>query len=367
MSRLLTPVRQAVRLLALLLPAVLIAGLLATDYNAGATFVIGLLVGCICLIVSAFWGQAIVNVIGRFFTAIFARPLVILSIIILLFLVGLLSQLLTIHLGLPPSALSEVNIGSYKALLAPRDMNSGTFDVHEEISVENTLIELPARRVFAANRGFALSEVSFDPLTDTFVITVTASSIHLPSIRYYYVGLQLVLDTSEYVSLSIADKRVALLQRGGQSVDFGYLKPQQATIEINDIPKGSFYQSNVPSSNPHEYVNVESVALHPDDFDRVVKFAYVPPPYNAIKSLITPFLGAASLGQFFIAVLGVAVAGFALYVSPVLSDMVRGRIRSLVTGRHNGDAGQESNGETVTLLGPHGETLRQVKKRDRPK
>lgn len=181
-------------------------------------------------------------------------------------------------------------IRAYRIYVSPAE-ERGVFNVQEEV-VYDMVVEgqvmssdqvmlLPTRQVTAESKGFLLSEVVIYPSNPVYVRTET----------------------------------------GGESATRLCLAScPPTTVELRDFPENAFYAARESAEVERApYVGTETVSWSTRRLDRGLAFTYIPSPFQALRGLIGPLLGASSISEWAAGLLGMISAMFAI---PLLKPLV---------------------------------------------
>ncbi len=172
----------------------------------------------------------------------------------------------------------------------------------EQIVFPDLALAPPERRVESVQRGFLLKEVRIEPLGG---------------------------DAHRLISLPLPDgtQMSAWLCRG--------LACQEAVVQLEDFPAGSFYAARgVTEVEIVPYANTEIISWRTRDLSDGVVFAYIPPPFQALRPLLAPLVGASRADEWLVALVGMlATVASGPFVKPVLESLVEDRIKDLLRGR----------------------------------
>ena len=230
-------------------------------------------------------------------TAGITIPLLVILGAFILFTLVLLSVSVLATLTLLPGAPFPPLIDGYHLKIDGSTTASGAFTITEAVDINQEwvarsaktdippAVELPPRQVTSANAGFLAKEVRIDPLQ---------------------------ADASGDVSITLPDGRI-LTGRLCSSCE-------STAIELQDVPQGSFLAArDADNVEKHPYVGTETVTWSVLDLREGIRFAYVPPPYQYLRPLLQPLIGASTLNQW---VLGLAGLIGTLVVSPIVKPML---------------------------------------------
>jgi hypothetical protein len=211
--------------------------------------------------------------------------------VILLLLLCLLLLLLFPGLGSGPGDI-EVEVKSLHMTIEPVDTSLKTFWLEEELVLDLSPLEpllhadvqpqmrLPRRQVAASKQGWLLREVRFQVP---------------PSVT-----LRLVDNVLTNTLFIYADTQVS--------------------VELRDMPLKSFYAAqDAQDLETYPYIDTETITWRVLDPDRGISFAFVQPPYQRFRGVLKPFLGASSLGEWLLGLVG--IVGSAI-VFPIFKDVL---------------------------------------------
>jgi len=99
-------------------------------------------------------------------------------------------------------------------------------------------------------------------------------------------------------------------------------------VEIRDLPKGAFADAQgADDFQRTTFVNTETITYKTESLRRGVAFAFVPPPFNAARPLLSPVLGAASLQDWVLAVIGLfSTLVFFPLIAAFLENYLEGKL-----------------------------------------
>jgi len=91
-------------------------------------------------------------------------------------------------------------------------------------------------------------------------------------------------------------------------------------VELDDFPLNSFYAAHdAQDLQRHPYIDTETITW--GSLSSTITFSYITPPFQEVRALLTPVLGASSLNQWLIGIIGmVGTLIFSPIVKPVLTD-----------------------------------------------
>ncbi len=286
--------------IAMLILAILV-GLLALDYSAGAAVAVGVLASlALWWLAARLWGSA---------RAVRSRPALAIGCISTL-CVSLLASFLWIRWPFRlymATAPEPPLVESYQVTIQRADGKSGDFLIKETVTInpkwveyakaENVppTVELPERKVTSADVGLLTREVRITP--------VQANS-------------------SAVAVLTLPDGRT-LTGRMCYSCE-------NASVTWRDAPSGSFLGAkDAEGVQKYPYLNTETVSWSVINLEQGVTFAFVPPPFQYVKPVIQPLLGASSLDKWVLGILGlVGTLVISPIVRPVISSALQKRFGS---------------------------------------
>lgn len=106
-----------------------------------------------------------------------------------------------------------------------------------------------------------------------------------------------------------------------------------AFVELNDFPLNAFYAAVYADNLQHyPYVDTETITWRPGSRD--VRFSYISPPFQFLRPVLAPLMGASSASQWaigIISVLGTLV--FVPIIQPVLVEMIQKILKKQVAQR----------------------------------
>jgi hypothetical protein len=188
------------------------------------------------------------------------------------------------------------------------------FDVYEngEVVLTGQGMRFPEREVASERQGFLLREVTVEPLD---------------------VGV------FEPVGLALPDGSVE------QARLCSPWACPPAHVRLEDFPQNAFFAARgVPEVEIVPYVNTEIVTWTVDDvalLSQGVTFAYIPPPFQYLRPVLTPLVGASQFGEWLVGLVGLVGGVVAAPVlMPVLENLVVDRIfdaiKRVFTGKEEG-------------------------------
>jgi hypothetical protein len=205
-----------------------------------------------------------------------------------------------------PGAATVLGVQSYRATIEPVDSNLRKFTIQEQFLLEPSV-------------------VASVHLTTTVVGTTRSLTGH---------ALGFLVEEAEFLPSGIAATHDVTIP-----LPYGYgllrlactFDCPKSEIEVRNLPKGSFYLAYFASElQTYPYVNVESIKWSMNDVREGVRFAYVQPPYQELRPILQPFFGLATLGQWLLAILGLAAGLVTVYVVRPLSDLAKTGVTSLL-------------------------------------
>lgn len=275
--------------LVLLFFVVLMVGLLSTRYSAGLALLLGVLLAWLArrifLILAPrlrSWGW---RRLSRVALAALGAFIVLSSLVCL-------PWLLLRTLGPTPGPVVE----RYTVVIERTGLTGERFTVREEVVVDDTRFSLPEREVASRSVGFLVREVSIVPLE---------------------------AGSSGRVTLTLPD---------GTSWTGRLCAAHcpESRVELRDFPTGCFYDAKgAEDQKSDRYLDMEAVTWSARDLERGITFAYIPPPYHHVRRVLGPFIGASSLGQWVIGLLGIiGTLIVSPIVKPVVTDIGKGKLKS---------------------------------------
>jgi hypothetical protein len=108
------------------------------------------------------------------------------------------------------------------------------------------------------------------------------------------------------------------------------------TVQVEvTLPKGAFQDARKAfDMQRSRYGDSETVTWSLDDLRQGVTFSYVPPPYCRLRSILEPFLGLKSAGQWVVGIVGLIVGGLlAPVVGPTLVGFAKTRLGTWLESR----------------------------------
>lgn len=103
-------------------------------------------------------------------------------------------------------------------------------------------------------------------------------------------------------------------------------------VELHDFPLNTFYEAHYAEGlQKYPYIDTETITWNAPGTD--VKFSYIPPPFQLVKPLLTPLIGASSLNQWLIGIIGVIGSViFVPIIQPVLIDAAQKAFKNKING-----------------------------------
>ncbi len=282
--------------------SVLIIGILAVSYTSGAFFLLGI-IAYFLLITTFKFAKRIPKTYYKHLVTLFS----ILFGCLISFLIILLAPFNLAYF--PPCAISY-----YRLTIKPKDSQLSKFKVQEFIVFSPQIVEtvnftpystwvsmdiddqkgyqLPETELAGNSLGFLLKEVSFD------------------SANAYYNSL-------------FPDPHVLMRYNLSPSC-------KEAVVELQDFPLNSFYAAREANElKMYPYVDTETITWNSKNLsERGIRFAYVQPPFQSLKPLLSPFIGASSISQWIIGLIGIISAVlFTPIAKPVFTEILQKRFK----------------------------------------
>lgn len=126
---------------------------------------------------------------------------------------------------------------------------------------------------------------------------------------------------------NLPDRSAAVAKRGfllrEAAVSNALACSENTFIELNDIPLNTFYAAVYAYDEQHfPYVDTETITWTPGSSD--VRFSYIAPPFQVLRPLLSPVMGASSASQW---VVGLAsIAGTLIFypiIQPIMVEMIQ--------------------------------------------
>lgn len=164
---------------------------------------------------------------------------------------------------------------------------------------------LPEREITSHSRGFLLREVTIEPLGAGAMASIPVS-----------------LDDGTELDLRLCT----------------VLSCPPSEVELQEFPEDAFFAArDVAEVQSTSYVRTQTVRWTTDDLDGGITFAYIPAPYHRLRPVLSPFLGAASIGDWLVGL--VAMVGSILaapLVGPLLEHLLDEYVLGDVVRRRKG-------------------------------
>src|SRR3990172_2845181 len=249
-----------------------LVGLVTLNYSAVAALMLGAVIS---------W--PVVRLI-RFITTNRTRTLfAVVSILAICFYSALVLWFFAPGLGLvgnrPPPAL----INEYYVTIDHSNWQSGIFRIKETVVINPewveyyretnipTNVDLPEREVASTNVGLLTREIKIIPIQ---------------------------ADSSGNGMLALPDGRTLK----GSICSFSCKK---IYVELHDAPKGSFLAAkDAEKVQKYPYIDTETISWSVINLKQGIAFAFVPPPFHYLRPILEPLLGASSLNQWILGLLG---------------------------------------------------------------
>lgn len=202
----------------------------------------------------------------------------------------------------------EAAITEYRLTARPEDSLAAgvvvneevVFDVYDggEITFAGEGMQFPERHVTSERRGFLLREVTIEPL---------GAGVFEP------------------VRLTLPDTSVELARLCSAR------SCPPAHVRLEDFPQNTFFAARgVQTVEIVPYVNTEIVTWTVDDVALLtegVTFAYIPPPFQHLRPVLAPLVGAARVSEWLVGLVGlVGSIAVAPVLMPVLENVVIDRL-----------------------------------------
>jgi hypothetical protein len=200
----------------------------------------------------------------------------------------------------PGDTILETILTEYHAFIEPIDVTQGLFGVSEEarynikghtcmedfktsssIIEEDKVLSLPKKEVYSLSRGLFIRELKIKPL-----------------------------DGSDFNGSDCC--------------------PETITVELLDFPRDSFYEGrDVIKAESSRYLDTETVVLENRSLNREIVFAYIKPPFNLLRTFLTPIITLSYQSNWMIILFGL-IGGFIItnVVKPTLTDMAKARFKA---------------------------------------
>jgi hypothetical protein len=211
------------------------------------------------------------------------------------------------------------------------------------------------------------------PEPETVVVARQLTVIVSPeagSLRRFTVEPTLLVDVYRGFETYLGEERVALPVRSVQSQRLGFLvreaqvgtffgaypvtvneeaftiRPCQGgcppiTVELRDMPQGAFQDARPAADIERDtYVTTETLIWEVTRTTRPISFAFVPPPFNNLSGALAPLLGAATVNDWVIGVVGL-LGGVAIMplAQSFLQDWAEGKVFEAVRGKKGSGKG----------------------------
>jgi hypothetical protein len=228
----------------------------------------------------------------------------------------------------PPNAIEE-----YRATIRQNDPNLESFRVKEEIKVSikrvlegggrgespRTLSELMEDKIDQTQNKHVIdaSELTEDELIISFderTITSSKKGFFLREAEF----APLNVDSDGYIDIPL---RAGMLKHIKMCA-FGC---PDSKISLIDLPDDVFYEARYSDDlKKSHYTDTETVTWTMRFLDPGITFSYVPPPYQHVRSVLRPFLGLSSFGQWLVGLIAFIVPVVCAYmIGPVLAEAAK--------------------------------------------
>ncbi len=161
-------------------------------------------------------------------------------------------------------------------------------------------LRLPEREVASAPRGFLLREIAIEPLGSS-----------------PYDNLDLPVPDGGSVEARLCNS----------------ISCVPATIRLEDFPARSFFAARGVSEDQVEvvpYVHTETITWTTRDLSGGITFAYIPPPFQLLRPLLAPLVGASRASEWLVGLVGMVGAVLAgPFIRPVLENLIEDKIGEL--------------------------------------
>lgn len=292
--------RRFVSYAAVLLFLAALIGFLAINYSAGVIFLVSIAAAWVFYLIAVF----IVNLFKRSGTG--GRVLI--GVLLVLFVCALPLVVFYSTARFYPQSAFILPIKAYHVQVEMID--GTTFKLQESIVLDHEwgddsddeTVSLPAREVTSYGVGFLLNEITIAPL-----------------------GMG--ADGSYSVRLPDGSTQTGNFCMEGTC--------PSAEVELLDFPKDAFYAAKMAYNlERFPYLDKETLrwtALSPD---KGISLAYIRPPFNLVRILLTPFIGASTLNEWTVGVFGFLVSSvFMPIVKPVLTSLAQEPLKNLLKKR----------------------------------
>jgi hypothetical protein len=286
--------RRLSGILALILMAALFVGLLIANYRAALALIAGV---------------ALAFVVHQAWTRFAGRTRLLVLSVIAVLVIGAACLLINMSFQLtmqgaaggsdkPPEGVASFpEIRIYRITIEPAD-TPDTFNVTEsivydvvtptrEVVATNQVMLFPPRPITSESKGFLLREVVIQPWG--------ASANKLIDIA--------MPDGSIQIARLCTPASCALSE-----------------IEIRGFPEGAFYEARETSDIERiPYVGDETITWSTRRIQRGIAFTYVPAPFQAVRGIVAPLLGASNLSEWAAGLFGMVASAAAI---PLLKPLV---------------------------------------------
>jgi len=102
-------------------------------------------------------------------------------------------------------------------------------------------------------------------------------------------------------------------------------------VELNDFPLNSFFAAHYARDlQKYPYVGTETITWN-SSFENV-RFSYITPPFQMVKPILNPLVGASSVNQWFMGFVGIIGAViFTPFIKPVLAEIAQKSIKNKIS------------------------------------
>jgi len=105
----------------------------------------------------------------------------------------------------------------------------------------------------------------------------------------------------------------------------------KVNVELHDFPLNSFYAAHYAQGlEKFPYIDTETITWNSSD--ESVRFSYVTPPFQIVKPILNPLMGASSMNQWlmgFIGIIGTVI--FAPIIKPVFTEIAQKSIKNKIS------------------------------------
>ena len=101
-------------------------------------------------------------------------------------------------------------------------------------------------------------------------------------------------------------------------------------VELDDFPINTFYAAHYARDiQKYPYIDTETITWNSGDLE--VRFGFIPPPFQFFQPLLNPLIGASSLNQWVVGIIGVIGAViFTPIIKPVLTDTAQKALKTKI-------------------------------------